>query len=207
MDGGIEAHPPLPGGLEAVLCSTGHAVIATRLTTEALLEEGADGFGGACSPGVLLRMADGGWVDSLDATLVARATGGGGLPALDHLEGHPRMRHARALRSEVGVFGDAAGFVTIGKGLGGVTEMSVEVDVGHRDQGHGRRLIRAALGLRPAGEPVFANVAPGNAASLRAFLASGFRPVGSVVVIRPSSAAPGRSSPPPRPTKGRPARP
>jgi hypothetical protein len=41
------------------------------------------------------------------------------------------------------------------------------------------------LRLVPAGEPVFAAVAPGNACSLRAFLAAGFTPVGSEVIIQP----------------------
>ena len=51
---------------------------------------------------------------------------------------------------------------------------------GHR---HGRALLHDALGLVAAGEPVLAAVAPGNAASLRAFLACGFVPIGSEVLI------------------------
>lgn len=41
-------------------------------------------------------------------------------------------------------------------------------------------------GLVPAGEPVFAAVAPGNARSLRTFLATGFVPIGSEVILRPA---------------------
>jgi RimJ/RimL family protein N-acetyltransferase len=37
--------------------------------------------------------------------------------------------------------------------------------------------------LIPKGDVVFAQVAPGNAASLRAFLAAGFRPIGSEVLF------------------------
>ena len=37
-----------------------------------------------------------------------------------------------------------------------------------------------------AGEPVLAAVAPGNAASVRAILAAGFSPIGSVQLVRPS---------------------
>jgi hypothetical protein len=37
--------------------------------------------------------------------------------------------------------------------------------------------------LAPRGEPLFAQVAPGNAASLRAFLAAGYRPVGAEVLF------------------------
>jgi len=52
------------------------------------------------------------------------------------------------------------------------------------DKGFGRELIDEARRLVPAGEPVFAAVAPGNARSLRAFLASGFVPLGSEVILR-----------------------
>jgi hypothetical protein len=53
--------------------------------------------------------------------------------------------------------------------------------------GHGRRLIRAALAALTPGETVWAQVAPGNAQSLRAFLACGFVPIGSEVLIRPAT--------------------
>jgi hypothetical protein len=70
--------------------------------------------------------------------------------------------------------------VTVAAGLAGRTELSVEAAV----PGTGRALIRAALGSVPVGEPVFAAVAPGNARSLRAFLAEGFVPLGSEVLMR-----------------------
>ncbi len=41
----------------------------------------------------------------------------------------------------------------------------------------------AALGLLPAGTPVFAQVAPGNSVSLRATLAAGYAPVGGEVLL------------------------
>jgi hypothetical protein len=47
----------------------------------------------------------------------------------------------------------------------------------------GRVLLRSALALLPAGTPVFAQVSPGNAVSVRALLASGFVPVGSEVLF------------------------
>jgi len=52
---------------------------------------------------------------------------------------------------------------------------------GHRAGGTGRAVARAAAGLVPAGEPLWAQVAPGNAASLRAVTAAGFVPVGAEV--------------------------
>jgi hypothetical protein len=72
--------------------------------------------------------------------------------------------------------------VTIGLGLAGRSEMSIETS---GDGATGRALIHEALKLSPPGEPLFAAVSPGNARSLRAFLACGFTPIGSEVIIRP----------------------
>jgi hypothetical protein len=77
------------------------------------------------------------------------------------------------------VYGNDRGLVTVAEGLAGRTEISVEAF----QVGSGRQLIREALCLVPAGQPVFAAVAPGNARSLRAFLAEGFVPIGSEVII------------------------
>lgn len=55
-------------------------------------------------------------------------------------------------------------------------------------RGRGRSLLADALTLVPSGEPVFAAVTPGNARSLRAFLACGFVPLGSEVLLRPARA-------------------
>jgi GNAT superfamily N-acetyltransferase len=54
----------------------------------------------------------------------------------------------------------------------------VEVDPARRNRGLGRLLVAAARHPTPPGEPLFAQVAPGNAASLRAVGAAGFRPIG-----------------------------
>lgn len=75
--------------------------------------------------------------------------------------------------------------MTVAVGLAGRTEISVEVSTAAR-KGTGRALIGEALRLVPAGEPVFAAVAPGNARSLRAFVAEGFTPLGSEVIIQVS---------------------
>lgn len=176
-DGAAVYLPPLPRGLAAVVSLTGRVYLATdhRLT-------GLDGFGSALAPEVLRHLAGPhGTVGVLDATLVRRGVGGGDLPVRTDLAEHPRVRHALELREDVRVHGDERGLVTVAAGLAGRTELSVEAF----GPGEGRGLIRAALGLVPAGEPVFAAVAPGNARSLRAFLAEGFVPVGSEVIIQP----------------------
>ncbi|MFG2606588.1 hypothetical protein ACGFT2_23985 [Streptomyces sp. NPDC048514] len=83
------------------------------------------------------------------------------------------------------MYGDGRGLVTLGQGLAGRRELGIELAANAHGRGLGRSLLRDALSLVPAGEPVFAAVSPGNARSLRSFLATGFVPVGSEVIIRP----------------------
>jgi GNAT superfamily N-acetyltransferase len=187
VDGLVDVVPPYLDGVEAVVSFTGHAVIATTLPLQTLLDAGADGFAGATSIPVMTRLlGEGGTADVLDALLVARGTGGGTLPPRPDLEGHPRAGYARAWRREVRVFADDRGLVTLSRGLGGLLEVSFEVDAASRGAGLGRQMLGEALALAPAGEPVLAAVAPGNAASLRALLAARFTPIGSVQLVRPS---------------------
>lgn len=184
VDGGVVFLPPLRPGLEAVVSLTGRVYFATSLAAPDFADFPLDGFGAALEPGVLLRLAGrGGTVGVIDATLVARGTGRGGPPPRADLDAHPRVEHARALRDDVEVFGDGRGLVTVARGLAGRTEISVE-NAPRQERGAGRSLVAEALGLVPEGEPVFAAVSPGNARSLRAFLAVGFRPIGSEVIVR-----------------------
>ncbi len=78
---------------------------------------------------------------------------------------------------------DHAGIVIVGRGLCGRWEVGYEVAEDHRGRGLGRRLVAAARGLVPAGEPLWAQVAPGNAASMRSTLAAGFVPVAAEVLF------------------------
>lgn len=180
--------PPLVGGHEAIVCFTGHAVIATRLTLHEFGQPSPDGFGAALHPRNQLLMANGGVVGVNDVTLVARDIGGeSDLARTERWNDHPRVVHARALRSDVVVYGDDTGFITIGEGLAGRNEMSIEVLQDLHDRGAGRRLIHSARQLTPPGSHVFAAVSPGNARSLRAFLSQGFTPIASEVIITPAS--------------------
>jgi L-amino acid N-acyltransferase YncA len=99
--------------------------------------------------------------------------------------GHPRVARALHQRQHVQVYTDAQerGVVALGRGLAGRWELSLELDPSARGRGLGRQLIVAGRALVPADEPVFAQVAPGNARSLRAFLAAGFRPIGAEVLF------------------------
>jgi hypothetical protein len=123
--------------------------------------------------------------------LVARATGrdtGMDLTELDEfLEPlHPRLARALAQRIGVRAWRCAGGLLTLGRGVGGRWEVSIEVEPALRGFGLGRGLFTAARGLLSVGENVWAQVAPGNAASVRAALAAGFRPVGAEVLLHPT---------------------
>lgn len=173
--------------MEAVVAFTGHSVIASRLHRTDLADLEPDGFGRSLAPLVLLRMGGTGPVGEIDVTLVARGAGGGSLPITADWDEHPRVRRARCLRSDVVVHGDERGFVTLGQGLAGRREMSIEISPEHHSSGTGRRLIAEARALVAPTEWVFAGVSPGNARSLRAFLSRGFVPIGSEVLIEPDS--------------------
>jgi hypothetical protein len=188
-DGLVDVYPAA-GRNEAVLAFTARACVATALPRDLVLAQGPDGYGRALAPDFLRWLAGPtGWIDSIDALLVARGTRRSGtvgaLPERPDLADHPRVAFARQLREDVQVFGDDRGLVTLARGLAGRREISVEVPAAVRGRGHGRALVTAALGLVYEGDPVFAAVAPGNAASLRAFLAAGFVILGAQVVIQP----------------------
>lgn len=70
----------------------------------------------------------------------------------------------------------------LGYGFGGRTEVSVHVPADRRGAGLGRWAARQCRLLVPDGM-VYAQIAPANAASLRAFLAAGFTPVGSEILF------------------------
>jgi RimJ/RimL family protein N-acetyltransferase len=74
----------------------------------------------------------------------------------------------------------------ISRGIAGLTELSFELEDGHRGRGGGTRPVCDALTAIPAGELVLAAVAPGNAASVRALLPAGFTPLGSIQLFRRS---------------------
>lgn len=189
-DGGITVVPPdRTTGLHAVVSFTGHAVIATDLSADEVRATGADGMAGALDPTVLRALAGPhGWIGVIDVVLVARgtATGGTTLAPTDRYDDHPRVAYARSTRTDVVVLGDDRGIVTLGRGLGGRTELGFElVGDGTHGAGIGRSLVSDLLAETPEGEVLYASCAPGNARSLRALLATGFTPIGGEVLIRP----------------------
>ena len=100
-------------------------------------------------------------------------------------EGTPHPRVARALRhrDDVRAWQTAGGVLIIGRGVASRWETAIEVDPEHRGLGFGTRLAAAARTLVPAGATLWAQIAPANAASVRAFLGAGFRPVGAEALL------------------------
>ncbi|MFI7599056.1 GNAT family N-acetyltransferase [Actinoplanes sp. NPDC049681] len=124
---------------------------------------------------------------SIDAVVVAPPLAGDPPVELTPIDNgtHPRIVRARRFRTEVRAWTCGPSVLVVGRGLGGRWEAAIEVDGSARNRGLGRSLALAARHLVPDGRPVWAQVAPGNAASLRAFLAAGYLPVGAEVLLTP----------------------
>ncbi len=139
----------------------------------------------------LVALADriGADIGSIDAVLAAPGTDGRDPLGLTEVtdRDHPRVVRALRYREDVRVWrtSDGAGHLVVGRGLAGRWETAFEVDPAARGRGLGRRLAAAARTLAPPGEAVWAQVAPGNAASLRAVLAAGYAPVCAEVLLPP----------------------
>ncbi|MEU1052745.1 GNAT family N-acetyltransferase [Streptomyces sp. NPDC005876] len=190
-DGGTTVVPQESERDAGVLAFTAHAVVFTDedpgWVLGALAAVECDPLAAATHAGFLTAFAErtGRTADTVDVLLV-----GGPLPGPAPVRwagaggpGHARAVSARARRDDVRVWGADGGVLVLGRGVGGRLEAAVEVDEEVRQRGLGRRLATAARHLA-GGEPVWAQVAAGNARSLRAFLAAGFRPVGSEVLFR-----------------------
>jgi GNAT superfamily N-acetyltransferase len=187
-DGTVELLPPPPGPAMAVVAFTERYIIATsapqtwvreQLPAGDLLAPMAPRFLAAL--GVQLGRRD----DGVDILLAAPALAG--TPTLVEVkrEAHPRVLRANAHRQDVRVFEDPSGAaaVILGRGLALRTEVAVEVEHAARGRGLATRALVEARRLAGPGEALFAQTAPGNAASLRALLSAGFRPIGSEVLF------------------------
>ncbi len=96
---------------------------------------------------------------------------------------HPRVDRALHYRDDVTVARAPGGLLTLGRGLAGRWEISVEVEPARRGNGIGRALAEQGRGLIPPDALLWAQVHPANVASMRAFLAAGYRPVGAEVLF------------------------
>jgi GNAT superfamily N-acetyltransferase len=177
-----------------VIAFTGHNVVFADVDAgwvRGLLPAG--NVAAPLGPPFLLALAGrlGRRVNSVDMLTVAAARPGPPPMALTEVTGSEHPRVARALRfrdgvrtwvaSREGEVGEVV--VMLGRGVAGRWEVAVEVDPGCQGRGVGRAAVAAARHLVPGGEPLWAQIAPGNAASVRAFLAAGFEPVGAEVLL------------------------
>ena len=182
---------PAPSGARAVVVGgTAWHVVAADGDPDWVAEAVAhDPIAAPLGARFLAALADrvGAESGSLDAVLVAPRTGRPlDLVPVEDLD-HPRVQRALHQRRDVRVWTtrDGAGLVTVGRGVADRWETSLEVDPAGRGRGLGTALAVAAPDLVPDGRPLWAQIAPANVASLRAFLGAGYRPVGAEVLFGP----------------------
>ena len=189
-DGTVRVLPPLGGGLDALVSFTGTFALAAKLSqadVDARVPRGD--FSIPMSPAFVHWVADrlAARAATHDVVLVAISPGGGANDLVDNVDvsDHPRVQRAQRYRRDVRAYGtaDGSGVVVLGRGITGRWEIAFEVDDGARGSGLGRALAASGVRLLPEGTPVWAQVAPGNAASLRAVLGAGFRPVGAEILF------------------------
>ncbi|MEU3075480.1 GNAT family N-acetyltransferase [Streptomyces laurentii] len=182
---------PQPNARDAgVLAFTAHSVVFLDEDPEWIRAElaaaCADPLAASMNPRFLaaLMARTGRSMNTIDLLTVAGALPGAPEIALREIadQEHPRVARALAYRDEVRVWVADGGMVTLGRGVAGRMEAAVEVDEDARHRGLGRALARAARHLTP--DPVvWAQQSPGNARSVRAFQAAGYRPVGGEALL------------------------
>ncbi len=169
-----------------VLALTAHSVVFTdedpRWVRETLDRLDCDALAATMNPLFLTAFLErtGRWHDTTDALAVAGPLPGEPPLALRELADpdHDRVVRARKRRDDVRVWAADGGVLVLGRGVAGRLEVAVEVDEAVRHRGLGRALASAARQLS-RGEPVWCQISPGNARSVRAFQAAGYRPVGA----------------------------
>jgi GNAT superfamily N-acetyltransferase len=193
-DGAVRVLRQPASGDAAVLAFTSHIVIAGDLepewVTKTMAAMPTDDLSEYTNPPFLAAISE-----RLDrrvncVDLVAYASALAGPPPLPLTEivdrSHPRVGRAQRYRTDVRVWATEGGIVVVGRGLAGRLEVAFEVDPERRDRGLGRALARSAqhlVGHWPNEPGVWAQVAPGNAASVRTLVAAGYRPIGSEALL------------------------
>ncbi|MFF3427766.1 GNAT family N-acetyltransferase [Streptomyces sp. NPDC002602] len=196
-DGGTTVVPQESGRDAGVIAFTAHSVVFTdedpdwvRSTLAALT---CDGLAATMNPRFLAAFLDrtGRGHDTIDLLTVAAPLAGP--PPLELSEiadpEHPRVRRALRRRHDIRVWSADGGVLVLGRGIADRWEAAIEVDEDVRHQGLGRSLALAARHLVPDGAPVWAQQAAGNARSIRAFQAAGYRPIGAEALLLAPEAA------------------
>jgi GNAT superfamily N-acetyltransferase len=165
-----------------VVAFTAHHLIAADAPEEWIRAHLDPDVAGPMRPAFLVALAArvGRTADCVDVLLAADRLAGDAELVETARDEHPRVARARAHRVDVRAFEDASGDATVilGRGLALRLEVAIEVDPAARSRGLAARALHEARKLVPNGESLFAQTSPGNAASLRALLAAGFRPIG-----------------------------
>ncbi|HEY6279582.1 MAG TPA: GNAT family N-acetyltransferase [Streptosporangiaceae bacterium] len=187
-DGGVTILPQPSARDAGVIGFTAHAVIFTDADPAWVREQlPAGDLSAPMTPAFLQALCQrtSRQAHSIDMLCVAAPLPGppaiGLVPHKD--PGHPRFARALRYRDDVRCWRAEGGVLVLGRGVAGRWEASIEVDPDRRGHGRGRKLAAAARHLVPAQVPVWAQIAPGNAASVRAFLAAGFVPVGAEALL------------------------
>ncbi|GAA4878365.1 GNAT family N-acetyltransferase [Kitasatospora terrestris] len=183
---------PQPSDREAgILSLTAHAVVfcdedpawIRRIIAEAPI----DPFAAPLSPYVQIALAErtGRNLGNIDMLTVAdRLPGAPALPLTEITDReHPRVVRALKYRDDVRAWTADGGVLALGRGVAGRWEAAIEVEPDARHAGLGRALALAARHLVPTGDVVWAQQAPGNARSVRAFRSAGYRPIGAEVLL------------------------
>lgn len=187
-DGKIEVVPPSSARTAAVVGFTAHFVVAANVDEAWVRERVPDGdLTAPMSPRFLHSLENhlGRRVRCIDMICTAESLAGAPPLELEEVPGsdHPRVQRATRYRDDIRVWSAPGGVLVIGRGVAGRWEAAIEVDADARGRGLGRRLAMAARHLVPDDRAVWAQVTPGNAASVRAFLHAGFAPIGSEALL------------------------
>ncbi|AKN69915.1 GCN5 family acetyltransferase [Streptomyces sp. PBH53] len=189
-DGGTTVVPQPSPRDAGVMSFTAHSVVFTdedpAWVYETLRATDCDPLAATMNPRFLTALLDrtGRRTETVDAVLVGDPLPGAPSLALREIEdpAHPRIAYAHGRRDGVRAWTAGGGVLVMGRGVAGRLEVSVEVDEQARRRGLGRLLVTAARHL--VTEPLWAQVAPGNARSVRAFQAAGYRAVGAELLLQ-----------------------
>ncbi|MFF7373435.1 GNAT family N-acetyltransferase [Streptomyces tricolor] len=189
-DGGTTIVPQPSPRDAGVMSFTAHSVVFTdedpAWVYETLRATDCDPLAATMNPRFLTALLDrtGRRTETVDAVLVGDPLPGAPSLALREIEdpARPRIAYAHGRRDEVRAWTADGGVLVMGRGVAGRLEVSVEVDERARRRGLGRLLVTAARHL--VTEPLWAQVAPGNARSVRAFQAAGYRAVGAELLLQ-----------------------
>ncbi|MEH0418359.1 GNAT family N-acetyltransferase [Streptomyces sp. B21-083] len=173
-----------------VLAFTAHAVVFTDEDPDwvrrTLAGVNSDALSAPMNPRFLTALMDrtGRSNETIDLLAVAAPLQGDPPLTLTEFDdpGHHRIARAHKHRDDVRVWAADGGLLILGRGVSGRLEAAVEVPEAVRHRGLGRALASSARHLSD-GEPVWAQLAPGNARSVRAFQAAGFVPVGGEALL------------------------